>query len=142
MDAVSYVHLCPGQGALPVLQRRPFKAVVVIDADVAENWQAAVSEWLVASGCLYMTAWGKNCSSWDDSVDFANMKAFDFGEVPDDAFVMTTWHDNEPLVQAFWFSRFAAMHPTTEISHTYLVHIAENAAEGLMTETYRNAETA
>ena len=71
-----------------------------------------------------MVAWGTECSSWDDSVDWANIEALDYLEIPDDKFVMTTWHANEPLSEALWFAKYNAYHPTINIEHTLLIHIS------------------
>ena len=38
---------------------------------------------------------GHDCSSWDDSVDYANIE-FEPGLTPD-KFVMTTWHDDDTV---------------------------------------------
>jgi hypothetical protein len=76
-----------------------------------------------------MIAWGVGCSSWDDSVDFANLRAFDDEEIPDDAFVMTTWHEAEPLSETLWFAKHSAFHPTVDLRHTLLVHISRSARE-------------
>jgi hypothetical protein len=67
---------------------RPFRAVVVVEEPVSAEWRAVASRWLVDADCLYMMAWGHECSLWDDSVDFANLEVFNFGEVPDRNFVM------------------------------------------------------
>ena len=75
----------------------PFRAVVAIEETVTQEWQSEVSRWLVESGCLYLMAWGNNCSSWDTSVDIANLEAFDYEDIPEVNFVMTTWHEDEPL---------------------------------------------
>ena len=100
-EAPEYLHLRP-EGPQPSLDgAAPFKAVVVIDSEVTPEWQAQVSDWLVRSGCQYMMAWGLDCSSWDDSVDVANLEMFDFGEIPDEGFVMTTWHEKDSLLEAF-----------------------------------------
>lgn len=65
--SVKYLHLIPN-GPLPDINCwRPFRAGVIIEAEVNPKWQEAVSEWLVRSGCLYMVAWGIGCCSWDDS---------------------------------------------------------------------------
>jgi hypothetical protein len=45
-----------------------------------------------AVGCLYMMAWGIDCSIRDDAVDWANISDFDFKPIPPERFVMTTWH--------------------------------------------------
>ena len=63
---------------------KPFKAIVVIEDRPTPEWETQASKWLVDSGCLYMMAWGEDCSSWDDSVDWANLETFDFGDIPDD----------------------------------------------------------
>lgn len=138
-EDLAYVHLPPGAGP-PVLDiPTPFRAVVVAEQSVPADWQAQVSDWLVQSGCLYMMAWGADCSSWDDAVDLANMKAFDFGDIPEGKFVSTTWHADESLEQALWFAKHCAFDPVLELEHTVLVHIAaERNAESLV-RAYRQA---
>ena len=87
---------------------------------------------------MYMMAWGKDCSSWDDSVDLANLKDFNFEEIPDEKFVMTTWHNNEPLEEVFWFSKRSAFHPNIEMQDTLIIHISDqNNEQGLLTR-YKN----
>lgn len=111
--ALKYLQIQP-ESALPQISfRKPFRAVVIVEDSVTANWQAQVSAWLVHSGCLFMMAWGEACSSWDDSVDIANLEDFDFGDIPDDQFVMTTWHENQTLNEVFWFSKHCSFHSTT-----------------------------
>jgi hypothetical protein len=76
---------------------------------------------------LYVVAWGVECEEWHDTVDWTNIEEFEFGEIPDDRFVMTTWHTDEPLSEALWFAGQCADHPHVELTDTILVHIA-NAA--------------
>src|SRR5215213_4311350 len=118
-DAV-YVRVAP-EGDMPDVAASPARVVVIAESAVSPFWQARVSTWLARSGCLYMMAWGENCSSWDDSVDVANLEEFNFGEIPDDRFIMTTWHTDEPLREVFWFSKHNATHPTVEIDRTVLL---------------------
>jgi hypothetical protein len=122
--SAEYVQLVPGASLPPVTESIPCRAVVIVEGDVTPEWQASVSEWLVQSGCLYMMAWGKSCSSWDDSVDQANLKEFAFGEIPESKFVMTTWHANNPLHEVFWFSKNNAVHPSVDLERSLLVHIS------------------
>ena len=86
-----------------------------------------------------MMAWGINCSSWNDSVDMANMEKFGFDEIPDDNFVMTTWHDDEPLEEVFWFSKNSAFHPTIKISHTALFDVSISNRESEIMTVYLGA---
>lgn len=127
--AIKYLQLKPGSELPDVSDLRPFRTIVVIDEEVTPAWQAKVSVWLVESGCLYVVAWGKECSAWDDAVDMANMRAFDYSGIPDDRFVMTTWHDKEPLIDVFWFSKHHALHSTVELAHTLVLHVSSQNRE-------------
>lgn len=140
MDAPQYLHLKPGDAMPEFASVGPFKAVLVLDCEVTSDWQAQVSEWLVRSGCRYMMAWGRNCSTWDDSVDEANLKIFDYGEIPEVDFVMTTWHENEPLRETFWFCQHGALHPSVELARTYILHISPQARADELLETFRAAQ--
>jgi hypothetical protein len=75
-SAPQYVHLVPGTYP-PATACKPTRAVLILDCIVEPEWQNLVSRWLVDLGCLYMLAWGAGCSSWDDSVDFANLEDFE-----------------------------------------------------------------
>jgi hypothetical protein len=120
-----YVHLSSHDSPPDVSHLKPYKAVLVLENKIAPERQAAISKWLVQTGCLYMLAWGVECSSWDDSVDLANLEAHDFGEIPDESDVMTTWHDDEPLREVFWFAKNSAEHPTVGIENTLILHLGE-----------------
>jgi len=120
-----YVRISPS-GELPDIQKHAtFRAVVILDGEYDQDWQTKVSRWLVDSGCLCLMAWGPNCETWDDSVDHANLDAFDWGEIPDDKFVMTSWHENETLEDVFWFCQFCAENPDFGLGDTLLIHVGE-----------------
>lgn len=135
-DALAYVHLVPGNPVPLLNATSPFRAVVVIEGTVTPEWQSAVSDWLVQSGCLYMMAWGRDCSSWDDSVDISNLEIFDYGKIPDDQFVMTTWHSDEPLSEVFWFAKNVAYHSTIELDSTVIIHISAEPSAGKLMQAY------
>ena len=121
--SVNYVHAAP-ESALPDIAARPSRMIVVLETAVSSAWQNLVSDWIVDSGCLYMMAWGVDCSSWDDAVDWANLARFDFGDIPDDQSVMTTWHENASLDEVFWYAQACAGHPTVDLAHTVILHIS------------------
>ncbi len=137
--AVQYFQIPPGSKPPDISAYAPYRSVVIVEDEVSPEWQAAISSWLVHSGCLYMMAWGKDCSTWDDSVDFANLEQFDFGDIPDGQNTMTTWHDDEPLQEVFRFAKSWAVHPSVELPHTLLVHISENNRESEFLAEYANA---
>jgi hypothetical protein len=138
-SASSYLHLAPEGELSDIAHLAPFRAVVIVDAAVTDEWRSRVSDWLVASGCSYMMAYGRSCSAWDDSVDEANCERFDFAEIPAERFVMTTWHEDESLEEVFWFCKNSARHPAIEIPRTLLLHIAARSEEASILRAYREA---
>lgn len=66
---MEYLQLQANSEPPDISKHSPFRAVLILEKSVSNEWQQQVSQWLVSSGCLYMMAWGINCSSWDDSVD-------------------------------------------------------------------------
>ncbi|WP_341888544.1 hypothetical protein [Variovorax sp. YR752] len=134
-----YFHIQPGATLPNIGYLAPFRAVVIIDEEVSIEWRDDVSNWLVNSGCLYMMAWGLDCSLWDDSVDWANMGQFPFKDIPEDRFVVTTWHAREPLDEVFDFCKRTATHPIVELPQAILLHIARNESAGPMLHAYSRA---
>lgn len=104
MIATQYIHIPPESSFEQIELTAPFAAVVSIDADVTPEWRAKVSKWLVEEGCLYVLAHGRECSLWDDSVDIANLEAYDWKGIPEGKSVMTTWHEDESLQEVFYFA--------------------------------------
>lgn len=137
---VRYIHLRP-EDAPPSLASGPFCAVIVTEACASEAWRERTTEWLVQSGCLYAVAWGLDCEEWHDSVDAANLREFDYGDIPDDRFVMTTWHSQEPLVEAFWFAGQCAFHPTVDLTDTIVVHVSAEPLEAEMLQAFSESQT-
>jgi hypothetical protein len=107
---------------------------------VSDDWLNRIAQWIVAIGSLYVVAWGADCEKWHDSVDWAVLEAFDFGEIPDDRFVMTTWHSNEPISEAFWYAGHCAVHPDVELAETIILHVAVEAQRAAMLQTYRDSQ--
>ena len=122
---LEYLRVQEGDPLPDVGRRKAFKAIIVVEQPVSTEWRVQVSTWLVDSGCLCAMAWGHDCSAWDDAIDWADMERFDFGEIPDDKLVMTTWHEDEALEAVFRFSKEQAKHPTTELRDLVVLHIGD-----------------
>jgi hypothetical protein len=134
-----YLHLQPGATLPNIGHLAPFRAVVIIESEASAEWRSDVSNWLVHSGCLDMMAWGKDCSLWDDSVDTANIGHFPFKEVPEDRFVVTTWHDSDPLDEVFYYCKHLAIHPAVELPQSILLHVAHNECAAQLLQAYTRA---
>ena len=69
-------------------------------------------------------AWGRDCSLWDDSVDWAFLEQYDYGEYPKDKFVMTTWHDDETLEDTLEFAKHNAIHPDVQLEDLLVLDLS------------------
>ena len=141
VDSISeVVYLCLNpESELPKLSLGSFRALVMIESEVSALWQNTVSDWLVRSGCLQMMAWGLGCSSWDDSVDWANISQFAHGDIPDESFVLTSWHEDQSLQEVMHFCKHFADHPFAELRSTLLSHIVYEPREEGICSLYSNA---
>ena len=96
-----------------------FVALLALDADAEDDETLeALASRLMAAGCHYVCAWGPGCKRVHDTVDLIwNRENPDPPTLPkrssvypsyawDEAFVMTTAHDREPLDEALWFAVF------------------------------------
>lgn len=131
-----FLHLRP-DAPLPV-RALPGKVVLVIEAAVSQTWQWEASRWLVSSGCRYLLAWGKDCSSWDDSVDEANLERFYHADIPEDQFVITTWHEKEELEEVFRFAKHGTRHPVHDLREVLVLQISDYPRQEELEALYAN----
>lgn len=137
MQNLQYIHLCPHTSPATLIANKPFSAVVVITSEVTPEWRHEVSKWLVDEACLSMMAWGNDCSLWDDSVDVANLEAYNWGDIPDDKSVMTTWHENEPLSDVFCYANQSTfVYSGVSLDHLVILDITDKAREKTMCELF------
>ena len=73
------------------------------DPIISNDEQNKISDDLIASNCRYAVCAGYDCSSWDDSIDWAYISTDENYEPPDDSMVMTTWHDDETVNDIMFF---------------------------------------
>ena len=136
---IRYLHLTPDSD-LPALEGLShFKTVLVAEADVAEMTMWETSRALVAAGCAYALAWGKECESWREAIEDASLEAVNYEDVPDDQLLIATAHEDEELSEAFWFARHRAVHPAHELRETLILHIADIPRREELEAEYRDA---
>ena len=136
---VKYLHLDSGD-ALPVIDHlSPFMAIVLIEEDAEEMWQWEVSRWLVASGCRFLLAWGREAAGWSESVDEAASEAHDYEDVADELAVMTTSHEDEEMEEVFWYAKRRAVHRALQLSTTIIIHIADEGREDEVRALYQQS---
>lgn len=133
-----YLHLLPDAG-LPDLHLPPFLAIVLVEDEVSETWQWDASRWLVAAGCRYVLAWGKECDAWNEAVDEAFQEAVDYEDVDPERQVLTASFEDEDIDEVFWFARHRAAHPGAVLNTTLIVHIAAAARKDEIEALYADA---
>ena len=85
----------------------PYVCILFIqDPGITAAEQAELSDQIVRSGCRYAVCTGHICSSWDDSIDMAYLATEVDFQPRDETFVMTSWHDEEPLEGVIFFGLF------------------------------------
>ena len=135
-----YIHL-PAGAPFPELPCLRTRIVVVVEMEVSREWQRLASKWMIDVGCLYMMAWGIDCSSWDDAVDDAHLEKYDYDyeQIPEDDFVITTWHDDDPLPVVFRYAKGELDHPHFELNRTIILDIAKVDRSVQIIQAYRQA---
>jgi len=113
-----------------------FKCLILIEREVGWEYQNEVSKALVKAGCRYSLAWGSNCSSWDDSVDWAFLEAYNFGDYPEDKFVTTTWHEDETLEEAVEFAKHCTKYSEVNLEDILVLDFAHHERSDLIKEFY------
>lgn len=98
---------------------------MIAELATSQSSRNDIASWIVQSGYLYFIAWCIECEAWHDTIDWTVLAGFNFGDIPDDKFVMTTWHDKEPLAEALWFAGHSASHPDIDLEETVIVHVAQ-----------------
>lgn len=134
---IRYIQIQNNSDLPDIKNLNPFRAVVVIDEAISDEWQIKTSKWLVNSGCLYMMAWGNDCSSWDDSVDYANLEEWNYEEIPEQSSVMTTWHEKDSIEEVFWYAKYSAFHSVVDIKNLVILHISSTSKEKEFINMYK-----
>lgn len=137
MDAV-YVH-SPPESEVPELPAGPSRVLLVAEAKCSAEWRARVCTSVAKSGCLYFLAWGVDAEVWHDTVDETNLEEFNFCDIPEHRFIMTTWHADEPLNEAIWFAKHNAFHPSVELTSTVILHVCVEGKQSELVARYASA---
>jgi len=124
-----YLRISPEDAACEVGQPEPARVVLVSAVATTQRFKESVAKKLAQGNCLYFMAWGSECEAWHDAVDMANIEGFDFKAIPEHRFIMTTWHEREPLSEALCFCKHNAFHPSVELRRTVILHVSDERNE-------------
>lgn len=135
---MDYIRLETGAQLPDINRLNPFKSVVLVEEPVTAQWQEQVSNWLVSSGCRYLMASGIDADTWDDAIDLANMRQFNYAEIPAEDQIITTWHGAENIEDVLFFAKHSAWHPEVKIENLVLLHISPQDKSDLLNTIYHN----
>lgn len=136
---LTYLQLPPGSEAPKLDHLSPFLAILLAEEEADELWQAEISRWLVASGCRYVLAWGKDCEAWRDMVEDAALEAFDYEDVPEEHKLIATSHEDEEREEVFWFAKHRAVHPNHAFKATVILDISLHGRKDEIEQAYADA---
>jgi hypothetical protein len=57
------------------------------------------------------------------------VEVLDFGDIPDNEFILAAWNENELLQGSFWFAKEAAYHPTGKLDYTWFSKVAPSSLD-------------
>jgi hypothetical protein len=81
-----------------------FVCLLAWNADAVSNDNIArVARAVLDAGCCYVCCWGPRCQTVHDIFDEVAIERSDGHDL-----IMSTWHEDEPLTDAIWFSVFCA----------------------------------
>jgi hypothetical protein len=90
-------------------RERYFTLLLAWDAPTEERTKLReIMQPLVDLGLVYFCAWGQGCQAVHDAVDMCDIARENHAAKPE-LFIMTTWHDDEPLEDAVWFFKELAL---------------------------------
>lgn len=79
--------------------------LVIASPWVSEVQRDRITSDIVSSPCQYALTFGHDCKVWHDVIDETCVG----GGAPEDRFLMTTWHDDEPIedvIHFLWWNTF------------------------------------
>ena len=130
----------PTDTAFPIpKEMTKFKCLILIERKVSHEYQWEVSKALIEAGCLYSLAWGIDCTTWDDSVDWAFLEHYGYGEYPEDKHVMTTWHENDTLQETIEFAKSCTQYSDVKLDDILVLDFRAEQRASSIEELYANA---
>ena len=93
-----------------------FKCIVLLSGRLDQAHMDNIINWLLDEGAVYVMAHGQDCEKFHDNVDDAVMA---LGE--ESRFVITTWHNEEPVSEVLWSGKHCADHPDFDSNRVVIV---------------------
>ena len=138
-DMFKYLFLPTDESVIIPADMGQFKCLILIERQVEDSYRTDVSHLLVKNGCLYTMAWGIDCSLWDDSVDWAFLALYEYGDYPEDQFVMTSWYEGETLQETLAFAKSCTNYSNVDLQDILVLDFSKQERGAFIEESYRKA---
>ena len=116
-----------------------FDIVVVCDVETSQRWRRELCEQLVLARPAFVICWGIDCISWHDEADWSYVNATEKGLIPQSYDVMTAWHDEVSLAEAFWFAQNCTGESNS--APRRIIHVSKEPAEARIMDAWAYAES-
>ena len=97
--------------------------LVISTGSITKEQRERIASDVVTSRCQYALTYGNDCQAWHDAIDLAGVDAGG----PEDRFLMTTWHDDEPIEDVVDFLWWNTSYDCFEAVRLAIVHIGSDA---------------
>lgn len=106
----------------------PFAVLLVNqERSIAVREQVKISGWLVRCGCKYAVCTGYDSSTWDDSIDMADVEISIAEPTKEQDVVMTTWHEDEQEQDVVCYFLEAGDYGDCSIAKYLVLFVGEDA---------------
>lgn len=112
---------------------------------VSREVRNALCDQIVQTKCYYAVCGGESCEIWHDTIDEAHVMSDPNFRPPDEKFMMTSWHDQEPPSEVFWFLLHCTNYleergPAPEIQRFLILFVGTNESAKLEIVAAMNKE--
>lgn len=101
--------------------------LIIADSAISKDNQNVFCREIIHQGCRYAVCTGDQCSRWHDAIDLAFVDTNPDDITLDERFVMTSWHEKEPLEDVIFFFRYCTAFDYFTPQHFLVLILGSNA---------------
>lgn len=138
---VRFISLSPPYNFLSPFNNEPFVLLLITGEAVTGDERLELCDQIVSSGCRYVCCFGHECELGHDTIDESYIATDPNYDPPEDTLIMTTWHDDEPLIDVMHFMIRCTSIDEDEPSHFLVVSIDGGVDQTDIIECIQNMDS-
>ena len=103
--------------------------LILCRGDIDPDWQLEMAKKIALAMPVLAAAWGPGTTSWDDAIDDSAIIGQIEGWLPKDLFILTTWHDDEPLAETVDFLATNIKYEDAPIDKLLILNMGNTSAK-------------